>query len=546
MNHSRYMRLQQLLFVVLCYLASCALAEKVLVTNESPQFCSGMYSKQDWNGDIKPFIDVDLKYFRSEFDFDIKKPSLSVVIYEYSDMDALGVELSDKPMQYICSEELVAAGLCESSELHQFIVNKNVTPEAEILSSVLTSYGNNGLRYKVLKTGYYCVACSSPRNLGDYENMFGVQANFQNSFGNLPAAEIPKLKVHGWLAILYAVGLSVYLFQLSAHKSELLLLQKYIAGIFVLLTVESIFVWSLLAFLNNDRTSTLHPPSENIKLYKLCASLLNALEMTSVPLLLVNIACGVDIVYPVLESEHEWIILVSFLVACFSNIIFGIPFFMISWFNTVSQPLQGPAGDDNNKDTEMPLWVTGIPCVIGFLVCYCLTLSTLQKTKKKLAEGKQSAKFNLYQRLFWLLSLFALLLISAILITIMLKTNNLLTEFRNLGRLFDFWWSYIFFVMFAGVAFLFRPSHKLYLLSGDNEFSEDLNAVPGGNDIEFDDLARLESTRLVGSFSNSFDDLLEFDLTGDAHKNHHAQRLSPPPSYGEHHDDESENWHSSS
>ncbi|CDK28750.1 unnamed protein product [Kuraishia capsulata CBS 1993] len=536
------MRLQRLLFLVLCTLASSVLAEKVCLTRFSPQFCTSMYSKQDWDGDIEPHIEVNLQYFKSGDDN--VHSSLSVVIFEYSDMDALGVKVSDYSTHYLCSEQLVDQGLCDTSELHQFIVNKNVTPKAEVLSSVLTSYGDNGLQYKILKTGYYCVACSSPHGLGKSPNRYLLQVDFQNSFGSLPAAEIPKLKFHGLLAVLYAVSLFVYLFQLFMHRSEILVIQKSLAWLLAYLTLESIFTWSFFAFVNHNKTNLLHPTGDEIMFYQICVSLLSAFKIPSALVLLVLISAGYEIVFPKSNGKPAKTVRLACAIG-FSNLLAGVLFFAFSCF-TVSQPQSGPAGRGfEGDDYEMGLWFLGIVRAISSVICYYMALSALWEIKKLLAEDKQHAKLKLYQRLFWVLSISALLMISTAIILIMLKINNSFTALKTLSSLFDFCSSCLFFAVFTCVVFLFRPSHELYLWAcrnkvPENEFSEEPHVVASGGEIEFDDLDEQENAQLMSSSGNPLGDTLEFDLNREHHKGEHAQISSPPPSYSEVQNDGSE------
>ncbi|CDK28033.1 unnamed protein product [Kuraishia capsulata CBS 1993] len=538
------MRLQRLLFLVLCTLASSVLAEKVLVTNESPQFCTGMYSKRDWDGDIEPHIEVNLQYFKSGDDN--VHSSLSVVIFEYSDMDALGVKVSDIFTHYVCSEELVAKGLCDTSELYQFIVNKNVTPKAEILTSFLTSYGDNGLRYNIPKTGYYCVACSSPLDLGKSQNEFIVQVNFQNSYGNLPAAEIPKLKFYGLLAVLYAVSLSVYLFQLFIHRSELLKLQKCLAGVLVYLTLESTFKWFLFSFLNHNQMSQLHPSADDIVFYEIWISLLSVFRTSFALSFLVLISVGYDAVYPKLIPKCRGFMVASVLTSC-CYLMYGCFFIVISYFNTIFQ-IHAPPDSNNNSVAEVKLWVNGIVCAWSVMSCHYLAFSGLSETKKVLANSKQHTKLKLYQRLFWILVVNMLLLITTAIILMFLKISNSFTEFRSLRSLFDFCTSYLFLIVFTSVVFLFRPSHELYLLSlrddiPEYEVSGELHAVSGGNDFEFDDLDKLESAKLIGSSCSQCGDIAsKLDSSWEPHTSEHERSL-PPPNYCEHEDKESVNGH---
>ncbi|CDK28181.1 unnamed protein product [Kuraishia capsulata CBS 1993] len=556
------------LFLVLG-LASVALAQKAMVTNESPQFCTGMYSKQDWGGNIEPYIKVDLEYFLTKDENG--NSSISIVIFEYSDIDGLGVQVSETSKHYVCSEELVAKGLCDSSELYQFIVNKNVTTKAEVLSTVLTTYGDNGLQYKIARTGYYCVACLSPQDFGSSKNTFKVLVNFQNAFGSLPAADIPKLPLYGLLSIVYAVCLCVYLFQVFKHRSELLLLQKYLAGFFVFLTVESIFTWSLFDVQNNNRK---YPLPGAISFYVFFVSLLSSFKTSFSLFLLLIIALGYGVVYPKLNKKL--MLKVKILAGC--HFIFGVGFITYSYLSTQSQPNSGATGEDSSAGAGSWLvLLTAIPYAFTLVAFYFLILSSLSKTVKLLAENKQIVKLKMYQKLFRLIFASLLLLIFAFVISIILVFNDSLTDsiekfwkFNNV--LTDFWPSCLYFMVFIGIAIIWRPTDTSYLLALsdqvpsnviDEESSEQPPVVSGdpsqfGNEFEFDDLDSLESAGLGRSSVNPFDDsnrydsakvkkptptedefdfpqddAIEFDLEREQQKIEQASITSPPPGYRE-------------
>ena len=56
------------------------------------------------------------------------------------------------------------------------------------------------INYPVKKTGYYCVWTYSM-----VDKPYRATVEFRNSFGQLPAAQIPKLPFYGGLTIVYAV-----------------------------------------------------------------------------------------------------------------------------------------------------------------------------------------------------------------------------------------------------------------------------------------------------------------------------------------------------
>lgn len=61
------------------------------------------------------------------------------------------------------------------------------------------------VKYIIKRTGYYCVA-----TLANSDINYKAAVVFRNAYGELPAAQIPKLPFYGGLTIVYAViGMSV-------------------------------------------------------------------------------------------------------------------------------------------------------------------------------------------------------------------------------------------------------------------------------------------------------------------------------------------------
>lgn len=501
-------------FYILFYslFAICSVsAQKIKLTEKAAEYCTGMYSKIDWGGLSEPFIKVDLQSF-GDVNPKTGNASISVIVFEYQDIDLLGIIDESGHRRYICDQSLVNEGLCSSDELYQFIVQDNITTNSVVKTDVLTDLGTNDFSYHVTETGYYCIAVFNPPYSED-ENKFDMIVNFHNAFGSLPASEIPLLSLYGLLAVVYAVCLCVYLFPVFRHRSELLLLQKYLAGYFVFLTVESILTWSLYDVQNNNK---IYPLPGGIQFYIVFISCLNAFKISFSLFLLLIIALGYGVVYPKLPRR-----LMNFCkIACGVHFIISVVFTWLSYYATQSQPTASTtdtskASDTLNADSLIILLVS-IPLTIIFMGLYFWILSSLRKTTQSLAENKQIVKLKMYQKLFKLIFGSLLLLVFAFVISNILIFNDNLTEsierfWKFNDVLTSFWPACIYFVVFVGIAIIWRPTNSSYLLavstqvptsaSGAIDTTDTVDLEQYDNDFEFDDLRSFDSN--TNPFENS-------------------------------------------
>ena len=491
-------------FLLYSFLAVCTVsAQKIKLTSKAAEYCTGMYSRIDWGGPTEPFIKVDLKSFDSTNPA-TGNASVSLIIFEYKDIDQLGVTDADGRKRYICDETLVNEGLCTSEQLYQFIVEDNITTYANVKTTVLTDLGTNDFSYLVSETGYYCIAAYNP-SYSDGLNDFDMTVNFHNAFGNLPASEIPLLSLYGLLAVVYAVCLCIYLFPVFRHRSELLLLQKYLAGFFVFLTIEDILTWSLYDVQNNNKN---YPLPGGVQFYIVFISILNAFKISFSLFLLLIISLGYGVVYPKLPRR-----LMNFCkIACSIHFLFSVGFAWLSYYTMQSQPTASTTDTSKASDTfDSDSWiilVITIPLACIFMGLYFWILSSLRKTTQTLAENKQIVKLKMYQKLFKLIFGSLLLLVFAFIVSSIIVFNDNLTESIERFWKFDdvlttFWPACIYFVVFTGIAIIWRPTDTSYLLAASTQVPTSAgNAIPTAdtvdleqydNDFEFDDLRSLES-----------------------------------------------------
>lgn len=496
------------LLVPLVALIGAAAGQKVVLTEKNGQYCAGMYSKVDWGGPVEPFLKVDLDAFQQP-DPATGKAALSLIVFEYQDIERLGViDPQSGHRRYVCDEELVQEGVCEEDQLNQFLVHYNDSFVAPAKTVLLTELGTNDFSYHVTKTGYYCVAAYNPvfDSSKTSKNKFKLMVNFHNAYGNLPASDIPMLPLYGLLTIVYAVCLSVYLFQIYIHRTELLLLQKYLAAFFTFLTIENLLTWSLYEAENNSKK---YPLSAGIQVYIVFISCLNSFKVAFSFFLLMIISLGYGIVYPKLPNK------VMDKCKLFSAVQFMalIAFTGLSYYSTHSQPItattnSGRASDNTIDDDSILFLIVTIINVIMFIFIYFAVLTNMKNTMSSLFESNQIVKFGMYKNLMRTIAgSLILFFVGTVLSTMVVFSgsfNDSIETYWKFNNVINtFWPSVVYFIVFIAIAIIWRPSDTSYLLAASQQIPQNANGNTtdanvdleqfGGNDFEFDDLGSFDA-----------------------------------------------------
>lgn len=92
--------------------------------------------------------------------------------------------------------------MCTEDQIGSFILAENATDAAKhsIISKAVNLNDPEAINYPVKGTGFYCVSTYAYSG-EDYKAI----VEFRNAYGELPAAQIPKLPFYGALTIVYAV-----------------------------------------------------------------------------------------------------------------------------------------------------------------------------------------------------------------------------------------------------------------------------------------------------------------------------------------------------
>jgi hypothetical protein len=110
----------------------------------------------------------------------------------------------------ICDQHNVDNKLCDKEALGSFILDPNATESSgsPILSTAIHLNDPRAINYPIRKTGFYCVSTAA---FSENLDVYSAVVEFRNAYGELQAAQIPKLPFYGALTIIYAV-VGVYVF----------------------------------------------------------------------------------------------------------------------------------------------------------------------------------------------------------------------------------------------------------------------------------------------------------------------------------------------
>jgi hypothetical protein len=172
-------------------------------TDDNRQRCSGMYSRVSWGGPVDPYISV---LFTDVGKSDATDPIVSLVVFEWKDENYIGVYETPQSTQKagICEQRFVDKGLCNATDIGEFILAPNATEKSSnvIFTKAVHLKDASPITYPIKNTGYYCVL-TDRFLVTQYEAI----VEFRNSYGELPATQIPKLPFYGGITLCYALVL---------------------------------------------------------------------------------------------------------------------------------------------------------------------------------------------------------------------------------------------------------------------------------------------------------------------------------------------------
>ncbi|ODQ81198.1 hypothetical protein BABINDRAFT_34204 [Babjeviella inositovora NRRL Y-12698] len=480
-------------FALLISLASLAVvvhANQGSFNEETTRVCAGMYSREDWQGNIDPYISVYLDQYKAADSLNV---SVSMVVLQYRDYHLLGIPNKNNPNKktYICDSAAIAAGLCEEKSRNRVLINQelaNSTIHSQIMTTYVTSLGQTTLKYQIKHTGYYCVFTYSH----EAESYSGT-VDFRNAFGQLSASEIPKLPLYGMLAIFYGVGLALYAWAFYRHRAAILPLQKYLVAFFGFLTAETILIWSYYDLQNQQGLK------KGVLVYMFFIAILNSVKISFSLFLLLLISLGYGVVYPKLSKKV--------MLRC--KILAGLTFITTAVY-------VAPDYIVNPDSKSLAAFFVVVPAAVTFAVFYVTILTSMRTTTTFLREQRQVIKLHMYQTLFnvifaSMIVIFLGMFASTFVYFGYSSVDTIESHWKSRFFIFSFWPSIAYFFVFTSVAFIWRPTADSYMLAVSSQLP---TSADQANEFDLDDLSLMsdgEEDQRNTRRNDSFDLDLEED-----------------------------------
>ncbi|KAI9777839.1 MAG: hypothetical protein M1839_008516 [Geoglossum umbratile] len=410
-----------------------------------------MYSQKTWGGSVEPYISVRFDKPTTESNPD---PVVSFVIFEWRDEKYIGraptPETIDK--EFICDEENIQAKYCNETEIGQFILSENANSKSQNVITTQAIHLNdnpNPIKYEVKRTGYYCVG-----TYGYTANSYSAVVVFRNSYGELPAAQIPKLPFYGGLTITYAVIGAFWAFLYVQHRHDILPVQNYITAIIVFLIVEMMITWGFYDYQNRHGSNVL------AKALMIIVAILNAGRNSFSFFLLLIVCMGYGVVKP---SLGKTMLIVRGLAA--AHFIFGVIYAVASLTIT--------------PDSAGPLVLLVVLPLAGTLTAfYVWTLNALNMTMKDLLDRKQSVKAMMYKKLWWcilasILIIFGFFFINSFTFAGRSDPDFVPNHWKTRWFILDGWLNLVYLVDITYVAYLWRPTANNRRFAMSDEIAQD-------------------------------------------------------------------------
>jgi len=393
-----------------------------------------MYDKSSWGGSVDPFILT--KISNSTFSGDSDEV-VSFAIYEWADEHLIGLPAKDgSRMNYICDSQSAKDGLCTTEEIGQFILQSNASTQSKkpITTVAIHLKDPRQIRYEVKKTGYYCVWTYGFDGIS-YDGV----TEFRNAYGELAAAQIPKLPFYGGMTIAYAVIGAFWAFLYVQNRHDVLPVQNYITAILIFLVVEQLLTWGFYDYSNN------HGNNLGTKALMVVTTVLNAARNSFSFFLLLIVCMGYGVVKETLGKTMLYVRILAL-----AHFLFGL--------------IYGVGSLSITPENVGPIVLLVIMPLAGTLTAfYVWTLNSLNATMKDLMERKQTVKATMYRRLWWailgsILVIFAFFFFNSFTYAKRDAAGYVPNHWKTRWFVLDGWLNIVYLFDICFIAYLWRPT----------------------------------------------------------------------------------------
>jgi hypothetical protein len=327
--------------------------------------------------------------------------------------------------------------MCNATQIGEYLLAEDALEHAHnSMSTTAVSMGDlRPLKYPVRNTGYYCVMTEAADGMFDYQAV----VEFRNAYGELPAAQIPKLPFYGALALVYAVMCIFWGFLYAQNRHDILAVQNYITAILIFIMVEMLMTWGYYNFEN------IHGSTGGAKAFMIIVAIINAFRNAFSFFLLLIVCMGYGVVKPTLGKTMLYVrglAMTHFLFCAIYSIA-----------SMVIQP----------EEAGAVVLLVVLPLSSTLTAFYIWTLNSLNMTMKDLVERKQHVKAGMYRRLWWcilttIVVIFGFFFLNSMMFVNVGNNDFAPTHWRTRWFVLDGWLNIVYLADVAFIAYLWRPT----------------------------------------------------------------------------------------
>ncbi|KAG8889360.1 hypothetical protein FRB98_004644 [Tulasnella sp. 332] len=319
------------------------------------------------------------------------------------------------------------------------------------------------IHYHVSKTGYYCVGAIPVTVLHPGESggtnhthaAFSGTVLIQNSFwGQLPAADYPKITFYMVVMLAYAGFAAAWGFLCVRHRQDLLPIQNYVSALFGLVVVEMLANWTYYRYVNA------HGDGTTSKVFLFVVSTLDAARNSLSFFLLLIVSLGLGVVREEIDAMNKARIL-AIAHACF-GVLYAVGMDLVV-LETASSFI---------------LLICVVPLAVTMTVFLLWIMYGLTGTIAELAARKQKYKLGMFRKLYRVLmaavvALFVFFVVSSMSFSSRYEEDYTPRSWKNRWWLLDGWLVLLYMAVFITIAFFWRPTGSNRRLAMSDELAQD-------------------------------------------------------------------------
>jgi hypothetical protein len=327
--------------------------------------------------------------------------------------------------------------MCNETQLGEYLLVPDAAERAQsqLITAAIHLNDPQAIKYEIRSTGYYCVATQIATGDMDYQ----AAVEFRNAYGELSAAQIPKLPFYGGMTLVYAVIGIFWGFLYVQNRHDILAVQNYITAILVFLVVEMLITWGYYDYEN------VHGSTIGAKAFLIIVAILNAARNSFSFFLLLIVCMGYGVVKP---SLGKTMLYVRGLAAV--HFVFCIIY-------TIASMVIHP------EEAGALVLLIILPLSSTLTAFYIWTLNSLNMTMKDLIQRKQHVKAGMYKKLWYcilttIVVIFGFFFFNSFVFASVGTEDFAPTHWRTRWFVLDGWLNIVYLVDVAYIAYLWRPT----------------------------------------------------------------------------------------